>query len=131
MRVKGELYVSPMPFGPYDRGNRLLKSYKKKGIEFAVVLVTDDEIERKGKRDLLATYVKNDISPLRFPITDYTSPDLKAAAKFVDGLAGYLRAGAHMVVHCNAGVGRTAVIVACIVQETMKLSADAFTRTSP
>lgn len=123
LEVKGALFVSPMPFGPYDRGNRLLKSYKKKGIEFAVVLVTEDEMERKGKRDLLAFYNKNGISPIHFPITDYTSPDLDDVSTLIDELDGHLADGARIAVHCNAGVGRTAVIAACIVQDIMKLSA--------
>ena len=74
LEVKGKLYVSPMPYGPYDPGNALLKTYKQRRIEFAVMLVTDAELEKKAKRDLLAIYKKNNIQPIRFPIADYTSP---------------------------------------------------------
>ena len=122
--TKGRLYASPMPYGPYDRGNALLKIYKQHRIEFAVMLVTDAELEKKAKRDLLAVYRKNNIQPIRFPIADYTSPELHAFSKVVDQITGYLRAGAHIAVHCNAGVGRTGVMAACIVRDTEKLSAD-------
>ncbi|MCF7817248.1 MAG: dual specificity protein phosphatase family protein [Kiritimatiellales bacterium] len=115
--VKGQLYVSPMPFGPYDPGNALLKIYKQHHIAFAIMLVTDAELEKKAKRDLLSIYKQNNIQPIRFPIADYTSPELHAFSKTVDQVSGYLRAGAHMAVHCNAGVGRTGVMTCCIVRD--------------
>lgn len=115
--VKGKLFLSPMPFGPYDPGNALLKIYRQHHITFAIMLVTDAELERKAKRDLLAIYTKNNIQPIRFPIADYTSPELHAFSKTVDQVTGYLRAGANMAVHCNAGVGRTGVMASCIVRD--------------
>ena len=124
LEVKGLLYVSPMPFGPYDSGNRLLRTYQEHRIEFAVVLVTDSELEQKAKRDLLKHYKNTGIEVLRFPVADYTSPELHAFSKFVDQVAGYLRAGAHIAIHCNAGVGRTGVMAGCIVRDIMRCGAD-------
>ncbi len=120
--VRGKLFVSPMPFGPYDRGNMLLKLYRKHHVEFAVVLVMDSELDKKARRDLLAIYKKNNIQVIRLPVADYTSPDMHQVSKTVDIVSGYLRAGAHVAVHCNAGVGRTGVMVCCIVRELMETS---------
>lgn len=121
--AKGKLFVSPMPFGPYDRGNRLLKLYRKHHVEFAVVLVMDSELEQKARRNLLATYKKNNIQVIRLPVADYTSPDMHQLSKTVDNAAGYLRAGAHIAVHCCAGVGRSGVLACCIVRDIMKFEA--------
>lgn len=123
LEVKGELHVSPMPFGPYDYGNSLLKVYQQRRIEFVVMLVTDEELKCKGRRDLPSIYRKNDIEPIRFPFADYTSPDLHQISKVVDMVSGYLRAGAHVAVHCNAGVGRTAVMSCCIVRDITRMPA--------
>jgi protein-tyrosine phosphatase len=124
--VKGKLFVSPMPYGPYDAGNALLKIYKRNRVTFAIMLVTDTELEKKAKRDLLNIYAQNGIQPIRFPIADYTSPELHAFSKTVDQVTGHLRTGAHMAVHCNAGVGRTGVMTSCIVRDvTGKTSAEA------
>ncbi len=119
--VSGRLYVSPMPFGPYDKLNQLLGRYREAGVEFVVPLVTDEEIDRKAKRDLLGEYKRAGIQAIRFPIRDLTSPSVEAVCKLVQTVAPYLRAGACVAVHCNAGVGRTAVIVACLVAEVLEM----------
>ena len=44
LNTPGRLYTSPMPFGAYDYGSRLLKIYKKNKIEHVLMLVTDTEL---------------------------------------------------------------------------------------
>jgi protein-tyrosine phosphatase len=113
--IKGGLYVSPMPFGPYDTRNQLMKRYQREHIEFAVPLVTDEEIRAKAKRDLMDLYRQAGIEVIRFPIADLTSPELEKVRELVRQIAPRIKAGAKVAVHCNAGVGRSAVITACLM----------------
>ncbi len=119
--IDGELYASPMPFGPYDKLNQLMRRYKNMDIEFAVSLVTDEEIARKAKRDVLALYAKAGIESIRFPIRDLTSPPVEDVRELVNRIGPYLRAGAKIVIHCNAGTGRTAVVIACLCADLLNL----------
>ena len=56
LSVNGKLFVSPMPFGAYDRGNRLLKIYQRNRVDHVFILVTDDELKKKARRNLLDQY---------------------------------------------------------------------------
>ncbi len=112
--VPGRLFVSPMPHGPYDKYNQVLRRYRDEGVELAAALVTDDEIRRKCKRDLRELYRKAGIEMIHLPIRDLTSPELEGVLGLVRRVGPYLGAGAKVAVHCNAGTGRSAVVVACL-----------------
>lgn len=126
--VRGELYASPMPYGPYDKLNQLLRRYQAAGIQIAVPLVTDEEMKRKLKRDLLAAYARAGIEVIRLPITDLTSPALGDVRAFVDTVEPRLRDGGKIAVHCNAGTGRTAVVSACLASRLLQLDGRDATR---
>jgi len=50
-----------------------------------------------------------------FPIPDLDAPPLDAMAGFVEDLAGRLREGESLVVHCAAGKGRSGTIAVCVL----------------
>jgi len=110
--VKGKLFASPMPFGPYDKMNRLLKAYVRGRIDCVVILTTMTEIEQKSRKDIRAIYLKNGMDFIHCPIEDYTAPSVEALAPLVRQIVERLRGGESIVVHCNAGVGRTGVVLA-------------------
>ncbi|MFP4104450.1 MAG: fused DSP-PTPase phosphatase/NAD kinase-like protein [Phycisphaerae bacterium] len=122
--VSGKLYASPMPFGPYDKFNQLLKRYRAEKVQFVIPLVTEDEIRRKGRKNLFDIYRDNGIQVLHFPIRDLTSPALQDVRELIRTVAPYLRSGASVVVHCNAGTGRTGVIIACLAGALLGMDGD-------
>ncbi len=112
--LPGRLFVSPMPTGAYDKGN-LLKIYRNHHVDHIFSLVTDDEIRKKARKDIFAEYSKLGIKYSRYIIKDFQTPSLDDLKKLVDEAIGLLKHKKKILVHCHAGVGRTALAVACIV----------------
>lgn len=50
-----------------------------------------------------------------WPIPDLGAMTLSATVTFVDGLAGRLRAGERLLVHCAAGIGRAGTTAVCVL----------------
>lgn len=119
----GQLFASPMPFGAYDRGNRILKIYKRRRIDHVIMLVTEEELEQKARRDLKRLYSANGIPFSQFPFRDFQAPSLRAIERLVREARSRLTTQ-RIVVHCHAGVGRTAVALSCIVMEQDGLEAN-------
>jgi len=108
------LYTSPMPFGAYDCGSRLLKIYKKNKIKHVFMLVTDTELKNKARRDLLKLYDKNGISYSRYVIKDLQAPSFGVIHDLVQDALQRLQKQ-RLIIHCHAGVGRTSLAVCSIV----------------
>ncbi|HMP89263.1 MAG TPA: protein-tyrosine phosphatase family protein [Kiritimatiellia bacterium] len=123
LRTRGKLFVSPMPFGAYDTGNRVLGLYRQNRVGHVFILATDDEITRKARRDLRREYEKIGAGSTQFPIVDMTAPDLTTLRNVVADAVRKL-SSINVAVHCHAGVGRTSIFVCCVAQAVEKLSAE-------
>lgn len=123
LNVPGKLYTSPMPFGAYDYGNRLLNIYKKNKIQHVFLLVTDTELKKKARRDILKLYAKNGISYSRYVINDLQAPSIEVINDLVKEAVERLKKQ-RVIIHCHAGVGRTSVAVCCIVIAVEGLTVD-------
>ena len=121
--VDGRLYVSPMPYGPYDVRNQLMRTYVRNRVSYALVLVTDEEIRQKCKKRLFRRYEKAGIVPLHLPVRDMLNPLFEEVNAIMPRLLRVL-SNSSMVIHCNAGVGRTAIVTACCVAVIQRCSGD-------
>lgn len=115
LKMKGRLFVSPMPFGAYDTRNRLMKLYRDSGIKHVFIIATDEEIRKKAQRDIKEEYQRAGITYRQLAIPDMTAPDLATLRDFVADAVDRL-GSSNIAVHCHAGVGRTSVVACCIVQ---------------
>lgn len=115
LHTPGRLYVSPMPFGAYDRGNRLLKLYTRFKIHHVIMLVTDEELAKKARRNLKQRYKKNGITFSQYPFIDLQAPSFDIINDLVQEAVDRL-SHQNVAVHCHAGVGRTGVVACCIVR---------------
>ncbi len=122
--VPGRLYVSPMPYGAYDVHGRVLKSYRRHRVRHVVVLVTGEELAKKARGDLLRAYADAGISVSRHPIRDFQSTELEVVEALVHEIEDHLLSGQRLAVHCHAGVGRTALVAACVACRVDAMSGD-------
>ena len=88
--------------------------------ETLVVMVTEDEIRRKCKRNLMAAYRKAGIQVAHNPVADLTAPKVRQLEEIVEAAAEWLHTE-RIAVHCNAGVGRTGVVVGCLAARMLHL----------
>lgn len=123
LETKGKLYASPMPFGAYDRGSCLLKIYKQCHIDHVLMVITDQELDKKARRNLRKLYRNNDISCTQFSIKDFQAPTYAIINDLVNEAITRLPSQ-NIVVHCHAGVGRTGIAVCCIVKAIKNCSAE-------
>ena len=103
-----------MPFGRYDQ-EKVFRYFVKEKLNCAVVLLGDNELTRRCGKDLKRLYARQGISMVQIPIEDFMEPGRDELSVYIPNLVVRLREGARMVVHCHAGVGRTAVVMACLL----------------
>jgi protein tyrosine/serine phosphatase len=114
--VAGALYLSSMPgrYRPFDRD---LREADELGVATVLCLNPRDEIEWKSPHSHAAL---NDGSHgwrvIEHPIEDFRAPGRNDAfVALIDDIAGHLRAGERLMLHCAGGIGRTGTVGSCIL----------------
>jgi hypothetical protein len=122
LNLPGRIYGSAMPFGLYDPEGTLLREFRAAAIHGVVLLAEPDECREKTGRDLFATYRDEGLTVFPLPIPNYGLP--------VDGrLSDVLRQaheqatqGRNLLIHCSAGLGRTALFATLLARSVLGLS---------
>jgi protein-tyrosine phosphatase len=111
----GRLGIMPRPRGG-DWLEDEVRSLKSSGVDAVVSLLERAEVEELdivGEQTLCEA---NGISFLSFPIPDRDVPaSEQEALDFADSVAKLLRSGKGVVIHCRQGVGRSALVAACVL----------------
>ena len=96
----------------------------------ATVVCLVERHELLGRYDTYVAWLdsERDGRALWHPIPDLHAPSFEATVALVDDLVGRLQAGASLLVHCAAGIGRTGTIATCVLV-ALGASADEATRT--
>jgi ADP-ribosyl-[dinitrogen reductase] hydrolase len=93
-----------------------VRAWRGQGVDLVVSLIEDWEVTRRAP-GLYEALAAAGIDVRRFPIPDFGAP--ADAARFRHLLADVgrrLDAGAGVLVHCNAGLGRTAVALGSLLR---------------
>jgi protein-tyrosine phosphatase len=91
-------------------------AWREAGVELVVSLIEDGEVPRRAP-GLFERVTARGLLLRRFPIVDFGVPaDPPAFLALLDEIAARLAVGAGVLVHCNAGLGRTAVVLGSILR---------------
>jgi protein-tyrosine phosphatase len=111
----GRLGIMPRPRGG-DWLEDEIHSLKMSGVDAVVSLLESDEMTELDIAEEKSFCEANSISYISFPIRDRNIPLSKRdALEFIRMLANLLQDGRSVVIHCRQGVGRSALIAACVL----------------
>lgn len=112
----GRLAISARPRGG-DRLEDEVKSWKSAGINVVASLLEPEEVEALNLNEEANLSRDNGISFEWFPIPDRKIPEsYMDALHFIRGLEIELIKGKKVVVHCQQGLGRSAIIAASLLE---------------
>jgi protein-tyrosine phosphatase len=113
--ASGRLGIIPRPRGG-DWLEDEIRSLKMCGVDAVVSLLEPEEITELDIAEEKLLCEANGISYLSFPIRDRNIPISKRdALDFARRLVNLLQDGRSVVIHCRQGVGRSALVAACVL----------------
>jgi protein-tyrosine phosphatase len=112
----GKVYRSAMPYSAYDPDGALIQAYLDSDISNVVVLSGISETRQVSGRDLEEMYRNLGIKVLPLPIEDYGVADLDEVRETISEILSRVQTGENVAIHCHAGIGRTGMLVACLVK---------------
>jgi protein-tyrosine phosphatase len=109
----GRLGIMPRPRGG-DWLEDEIRSLMHSGVDVVISLLEREEILEFDLLEEQTLCLANGISFLSFPIRDRNIPSSKReASDFAQSILKLLGSGKSVVIHCRAGIGRSALIAAC------------------
>jgi protein-tyrosine phosphatase len=124
----GRLVIMPRPRAG-DWLEDEIAAWKDAAVDTVLCLLEREEIDELGLRHEAELCRARGIEWLSFPIRDRGLPSSTGETlALATSLLARLRAGQVVAVHCRAGIGRSALIAACVMIVSGIDASDAFTR---
>ncbi len=93
-----------------------VRAWRELGVGLVLSLIEDWELPRRAP-GLFEALARERIDLCRHPIADFGAPrDVTGFRRLLRDVGERLAAGDGILVHCNAGLGRTAVVLASILK---------------
>ncbi len=126
----GKLAILPRPRGG-DWLEDEVRGWRAAGVDVVVSLLTSDEVADLELAQEGSLCEAHGIAFCPFPIVDRSVPaSRKATLDFVKKLAKLLTEGKSVAIHCRQGIGRSALIAACLLVLSGMIPETAFVRVS-
>jgi len=119
--LPGRVFGSPMPFGIYDKDGELFPELKRQDISVVVVLAEDNEYLDQAQRNLPAFYSTQGFKVIHLPIPNYGIPSHERLEVAITKTIGYVNASQSALIHCSAGIGRTALFAVFLAMKVMRI----------
>jgi len=127
---QGKLAILPRPRGG-DWLEDEVQGWRAAGVDVIVSLLTSDEVADLDLAQEGGLCEAHGIDFRSFPIVDRSVPvSRKATLEFVKKLAKLLAGGKSIAIHCRQGIGRSALIAACLLVLSGIVPEAAFLRVS-
>lgn len=111
----GQIGIMPRPRGG-DWLEDEIKSLKFSNVDVVVSLLEYEEVRELEISEEKNLCESNNIIFLSFPIKDRNVPfSIKETFDFAQKLSDFLKNSKNVVIHCRQGVGRSALIAACVL----------------
>ena len=117
--LPGRVFGSPMPFGDYDKDGELFDELNRQDIAVVVVLVEDEECLEQAQRNLPAFYSTQGFQVIHLPIPNYGVPSHGPLDVAITKTIEYANASQSALIHCSAGIGRTALFAVFLAMKVM------------
>jgi protein tyrosine phosphatase (PTP) superfamily phosphohydrolase (DUF442 family) len=115
--VSGRLAIMPRPRGGEWLADEI-RSLKRQGVDVLVSMLTSEENGELELGDEAAAAKAAGLGFISFPMEDRSVPaDDDTVLSLADRLLVFVRSGQGVAVHCRGGVGRSAMLVACVLDE--------------
>ena len=125
LNLSGQIYGSPMPFGLFDPDGKILHDLKAVNISAIVLLAEIEECREKTGRDLLSLYREQVLTVFPLPTPNYGVPSNGQLVEVLKQTRTYASEGHNILIHCSAGLGRTALFAALLAKHVLGLSGTA------
>lgn len=122
LNMPGRIYGSAMPFGLYDPDGTLLPQFRAASIHAVVLLAEPDECREKTGRDLFAIYRDEGLTVFPLPIPNYGIPADGRLSDVLRQSHEQAAQGRNLIIHCSAGLGRTALFATLLARSVLGLS---------
>jgi protein-tyrosine phosphatase len=109
----GNLFIMPKPSGEWLQDD--LQKLKQLGVDHIVSMLEHDEAVSLGLTGEANLCHELDFDFTNAPVPDRGLPSIEVTSGIVQSIRGDLKAGKDVAVHCRAGIGRSGLVVCCVL----------------